>query len=273
MIFIGTSGYSYKDWIGPFYPKGTKAGEMLPYYAQHFPAVEINATYYNVFSPATFASMDERTPADFRFSIKAPGTVTHVPKTGALVLHGDVHLFRENVQPLVSSGKVAAALLQFPNSFKPGERSYEYLRRLADAWHDLPLVAEFRNRDWQTPHTLEMLRELRMGFCNVDQPQFTSLLRPSADVTGMVGYVRFHGRNYKAWWSGDNTTRYDYLYTGQELEPWAQRLTEVEAQGVKETLAFFNNHRGGQAVQNAGTLTGLLRERFGNRAAAIVEKI
>jgi uncharacterized protein YecE (DUF72 family) len=84
--------------------------------------------------------------------------------------------------------------------------------------------------------------------------------------------VRFHGRNYKKWWTGDNTTRYDYLYSAEELEPWADRLIDVESE-VKETLAFFNNHRRAQAAQNAELLTEMLRTRFGKNAEKVVAEI
>jgi uncharacterized protein YecE (DUF72 family) len=84
--------------------------------------------------------------------------------------------------------------------------------------------------------------------------------------------VRFHGRNYQKWWSGDNTTRYDYLYSPEELDPWADRLIDVDAE-VKETLAFFNNHRRAQAAENADMLTAMLRTRFGKDAEKVVAGI
>lgn len=265
MIYIGTCGYSYKDWVGPFYPKGIKSQEMLPYYAQRFSAVEIDATYYSVFSPAIFASMEKRTPENFRFCAKLPGTATHLPKETTLQIHDDVRAFRENIQPLIERGKFICALMQFPNSFKPDSRAENYIRRLAQALPDTPLVAEFRNREWQNTSAINLLSELNIGWCNVDGPQFKSLMRPGADVTSDVGYIRFHGRNYNRWWSGDNVTRYDYLYSAQELEPWTQRVTDVELE-VKQTLAFFNNHRRGQAVVNAEMFEDMLRVQFGEQA-------
>lgn len=269
MILVGTSGYSYKDWVGPFYPPGTKARDMLPLYAERFRCVEINATYYSVFSDKTFAGMAQRTPSDFRFSVKAPGTATHLPADARMRLHEDVRYFAENLAPLMAAGKLSAVLMQFPNSFKPDDRALEYLERLREAWNDFCLVAEFRNRRWQNDEVLRFLSRLRISWCNVDQPQFKGLLRPSADVTDGRGYVRFHGRNYMKWWSGDNTTRYDYLYTLDELQPWIDRLADVDAE-VKETLAFFNNHRRAQAAENAEMLTAMLATRFGKDAKNIV---
>ncbi|MDQ6932046.1 MAG: DUF72 domain-containing protein [Candidatus Eremiobacteraeota bacterium] len=271
MIYIGTCGYSYKDWVGPFYPKGVKNHQMLPYYARHFSAVEIDATYYNVFSAATFSSMDRRTPDHFKFCAKLPGSATHLPKEAALTIHDDVHLFRESIQPLVERRKFVCALMQFPNSFKPDTRAEEYIRNLRAAIPDIQLVAEFRNREWQSSSTIDLLTKLRIGWCNVDGPQFKSLMRPGADVTSEVGYVRFHGRNYDQWWRGDNVTRYDYLYSAEELKPWTQRVTDVELE-VKQTLAFFNNHRRGQAVVNAEMFEEMLRTQFGDRADRMLPK-
>jgi uncharacterized protein YecE (DUF72 family) len=234
---------------------------MLPYYARHFPAVEIDATYYRVLPPKTFASMAERTPPGFRFSVKLPGTVTHA--SGATAVHPDAAAWREGVEPLVAAGKFGCGLLQFPNSFRPRPQNEEYLRVLTGALAGIPLVVEFRNREWQRDETIQLLRELGVGWTNVDQPQFRTLLRPSADVTSSVAYVRFHGRNYEQWWSGDNSTRYEYLYTPEELAPWTDRIADLAANpDVKEVYAYFNNHRRGNAPRNAEQLEAMLREKL-----------
>jgi uncharacterized protein YecE (DUF72 family) len=259
-IAVGTCGYSYKDWIGPVYPLGTKSGEMLDVYAGIFSTVEIDSTYYRVPGAATFESMARRTPDGFRFSAKLPSTGTHL-QTSAV--HSDVGLFRRNLTPLIDAGKFACVLMQFPNSFHPNDATRGYLRRLRDALADIPLVAEFRHREWQTAETNELLSELNVGIVNVDMPHFKTLLRESSDVTSEVAYIRFHGRNAKTWWRGTNETRYDYLYTRDELEPWVDRLVDVaSAPNVREVLAFFNNHRRGQAVKNAELFEELIEQRI-----------
>lgn len=259
-VYVGTCGYSYADWKGPFYPEKIKANEMLPYYARHFGAVEIDATYYRVLPATTFESMLARTPDDFRFAVKVPGSVTHATAPGSV--HPDALAWRESIEPLVRARRFACALLQFPNAFKPGGASEEYLRRLAESFGSIPLVVEFRNREWQTDATLRLLRELHAGWTNVDEPQFRTLLRPGADVTSSVAYVRFHGRNYERWWSGDNATRYDYLYTPEELGPWTDRIADLAAHpDVREVYAYFNNHRRGNAARNAELFEGMLREK------------
>lgn len=264
MVSVGTCGYSYKDWIGPVYPRGTKPAGMLEQYARRFAAVEIDASYYRVPTAATFASMARRTPPTFRFSAKLPATGTHLPDAGASPVHDDVRLFRENLAPLIEAGKFACALAQFPNSFRPSASAREHIAALREVVAGVGFVAEFRNRAWQTHETLEFLRGLDIGVVNVDQPLYESLPRPSTDTTNQLAYVRFHGRNYKEWWKGTNESRYDYLYTAEELLPWADRVVDLAADpGVKEVFAFFNNHRRGQAVRNAEEFEAMLEERLG----------
>lgn len=263
MLAVGTCGYSYKDWVGPVYPPRTPPARMLDRYAHRFAAVEIDASYYRVPSAATFASMARRTPEGFRFTAKLPGTGTHVPEAATRAVHDDVRRFRENLTPLIEAKKFACALAQFPSAFRPSEATHAYLCALREVLAGVPMVAEFRHRDWQTHETLALLRALDVGFVNVDEPQFSSLLHPSSDASSAIAYVRFHGRSYRTWWKGTNATRYDYLYTAEELAPWADRLVDLAADpGVREVFAFFNNHARGQAVRNAEMLEAMLAERL-----------
>jgi uncharacterized protein YecE (DUF72 family) len=268
VIYVGTCGYAYKDWIGPFYPGTIKTTEMLGYYARHFAAVEIDASYYGVPSKKTTAAMAARTPANFRFCFKVPATLTHPPPELLCAVHPDAELFRDSLETLIDARKLGAVLMQFPNGFKPSERTQEYLAGVAAALGGLPLVAEFRNRQWQRPETLRMLGALGVGWCNVDMPRLESLMLPSSDATTGIGYVRLHGRNAAQWWSGDNVTRYAYTYEREELVPWADRVAEIE-EAVETTYAFFNNHARGSAAKNAEMFAELLEERYGSAAAAV----
>jgi uncharacterized protein YecE (DUF72 family) len=271
VIYVGTCGFSYKDWIGPFYPPKIKPVEMLPFYARVFPAVEIDSSYYGVPSLQTVESMTARTPSNFRFSFKVPQTVTHPPDPHATNVHDDAALLLESLAPAVRAGKLACVLAQFPNGFKPEEPQERYVRRVVEALEGVPVVVEFRNRRWQRPQTLELLRELGAGYCNVDMPHLEGLLAPSADASGAVGYVRFHGRNAKTWWRGSNVTRYDYLYDPGELVPWTDRIAGVEEQ-TTDTYVFFNNHANGKAAVNAEMIQTLLDERYGSRAEEFVAR-
>jgi uncharacterized protein YecE (DUF72 family) len=257
VLFIGTCGFSYKDWVGAFYPGTIRQNEMLAYYAGCFGAVEIDASYYGVLAPQTVARMNERTPDGFKFCFKVPQSVSHAPESAQARVHPDAHAFVESVQPIVQAEKFGAALLQFANGFKPNERTERYLRIVVEALRPLPVVAEFRNRDWQVPKYYDLLSDLNVGWCNVDMPAYETLMRPSADVTSRIGYVRFHGRNASTWWTGDNRTRYDYEYTAEELAPWTNRVAEMEEQ-AQETYAFFNNHARGNAARNAELFAQML---------------
>ena len=271
MIYVGTCGFAYKDWLGAFYPATARQNEMLAYYARCFPAVEIDSSFYGVPSQATVARMNASTPAAFRFCFKVPQTVSHAPGKPVRI-HPDAAAFVESVMPIAEAGKFGAALVQFPNSFKPSDGGEAYLERVVHALRPLRLVAEFRHRDWQNARTQALLCDLDVGWCNVDMPLHESLLTPGADVTCATGYVRFHGRNAAQWWSGTNTTRYDYDYTAEELEPWTNRIAEIDDR-VEATYAFFNNHARGNAARNAETFADLLRERYGDDAGAIVPRL
>lgn len=273
MIYVGTCGYAYRDWVGPFYPTRphhTPPGEFLPYYAKRFCAVEIDATYYRVPDWRTIHGMNRRTPPGFRFSFKAPSTVTHPPESRARV-HDDAKLLAERLSSLRVSGKLACVLAQFPNSFGPNETNEEYLRRVVAAFEPIPVVVEFRRREWQASKTLELLSSIGAGYCNVDMPSYANLLTASADATSRIGYIRFHGRNAKNWWTGTNVTRYDYSYSAEELAPWSDRAAELEAQ-TEQTFVFFNNHARGQAPHDAAVFARLLDDRYGALAAEVVAR-
>jgi uncharacterized protein YecE (DUF72 family) len=267
-LYIGTCGFSYQDWIGPFYPPGIKPLEMLPYYAQRFPAVEIDSTYYAIPKAQLFESMHKRTPGAFRFTVKAPGTLTHAG-ADAPARRQDARDFEACLQPLLTAGKLAGVLAQFPNGFRPGPSSFARMEELREWWPDLPLIAEFRNREWQRDDTLQRLRALQIGWCNVDQPGFRSLMKPGAEVTSSIGYIRFHGRNYGSWWKHDRPSheRYSYLYSQAELEPWIPRIAEVTEE-AQDAYVFFNNHHLGQAAINARQLGDMLGLNAGQQAPA-----
>ena len=258
MIHVGTCGFSYRDWVGPFYPPGIKPQSMLEFYAERFTAVEIDSTYYAIPKPSLFEAMAARTPAHFRFTVKAPGSITHVP-ADASPAQEELDAFHESLRPLVQSEQLGAVLAQFPNAFRPGREAFGRLELLRREWPDLKLVAEFRHRDWQKDAVLRIVGRLGIGWCNVDEPQFASLMRPDAEVTSPIGYIRFHGRNAAKWWKQERTSaeRYDYLYSSDELVDWLPRVAEV-AERTDDTYVFFNNHRNGQAATNARQMADML---------------
>ena len=261
MLYVGTCGFSYKDWIGPFYPAGTKAGAMLEAYAETFDAVEIDSSYYAIPKPSLFERMARRTRSDFRFTVKAPGSVTHLPAE-AEPSRGDLEAFAACIAPLTAEGKLGAVLAQFPGAFKPGREALARLTLLRERWPEVRLVAEFRHRDWQAQEHLRALAALGIGWCNVDEPRLPGLMRPSTDATSAVGYVRFHGRNAEKWWKQERASaeRYDYHYSDEQLAEWLPRIASIAAK-TDETYVFFNNHRNGQAAANARQMAAMLGMR------------
>jgi uncharacterized protein YecE (DUF72 family) len=260
-VRIGTSGYSFPDWVGTVYPSGTRPGAFLPLYAKLFNAVEINATYYRTPSPQTFARMVERTPNGFTFVVKVPRAMTHELTS----FDRELAPFREAIAPLVQARRLGGLLAQFPYAFTPSDTSRRHLERLArefgpgvagagpdqDRGGGVPLHVEFRHDAWNGEETNDLLRSLGLGLVNVDLPELPHLPRPSAVATTRTAYVRLHGRNAAAWWNqkkgGD---RYDYLYSTRELEPWAARIERLAAE-ADVVYAFANNCHLGQSVLNA----------------------
>jgi uncharacterized protein YecE (DUF72 family) len=121
------------------------------------------------------------------------------------------------------------------------------------------VVVEFRHRDWQRPETLRRLRAAGLGWCNVDEPAQSSLMRPDAQSTSHTGYVRFHGRNAATWWQHEKPAdRYSYLYSAEELAEWLPRIDRI-ADATDETFVFFNNHANGQATINARQMAHMLQ--------------
>ena len=256
-VFIGTSGYSYDDWIGPFYPPGMKKTDFLEYYSSRFSMVELNFTYYRQPEPQLLSSMLASTEDDFLFAVKAHRSMTH--QTAAYTKDA-VSVYLRGVEPLAGSGRLAAVLLQFPYSFHYTVDNRRYLSRLCSELKDLPVAVEFRNLEWQRRSVYSELEERGISLTVVDCPKIERLPVPEAIITADPGYIRFHGRNAENWWSGTNETRYDYLYSNDELDGWLDKIADMAGNsGI--LLIAFNNHWRGQAVKNAVQLGGLLREK------------
>ena len=254
MIYVGTSGYSYDDWVGPYYPADLKKSEWLGFYAREFRATEINFTYYRMPDARTLERMAAKVPEGFLFTVKATQEMTHVRED----TKGLFAQFREALRPLIEEGKFGCVLAQFPYSFHNTEENRAYLVAFRERMGDLPVVVEFRNRKWIRDEIFELLREHRLGFCCVDQPRLRNLIPPIAEVTGPVAYVRFHGRNARKWWRHEHAwERYDYTYSEEELQEWVPKIRYLDER-AERTFAFANNHWQAQAVGTARQLRMLL---------------
>jgi uncharacterized protein YecE (DUF72 family) len=256
MIRVGTSGFSYKDWVGPYYPPDLGERDWLAFYAREFSTCELNFTYYRIPDARTLARMADKTPPGFLFALKAFQGLTHERDASR-----NAQAFRDftaSLQPLIDAGKFGCVLAQFPFSFHATKETSDYLRHLRDGLGDLAAVVEFRNEGWLTDATFDVLRELKLGFCCVDEPRLKGLIPPIAKATGPVAYVRFHGRNAAKWWEHKEAwERYDYSYTPEELEEWTPKIKALDAESSL-TLVYTNNHWKGQAVDTARQLKLLL---------------
>jgi uncharacterized protein YecE (DUF72 family) len=254
-IYIGTSGYSYRDWIGPVYPKGTKQEEMLQAYSALFPYSELNFSYYRMPEPGILEPMIRKTPESFRFGIKIHQDLTHHGVREGW--EGIAKLFLEGIKPLSDSGKLAMVLLQFPFSFHYTNENRRYLSDLTGRLSSVPLCAEFRNREWQNERVYGELTDRRIGWVMTDSPSLEGLPLPQTLSTGPFAYLRFHGRNSGSWWNGDAVSRYDYLYNEGELFEWVPRILSLQGKTSVLYIAF-NNHHKGQAVKNGVQMKNLL---------------
>jgi uncharacterized protein YecE (DUF72 family) len=269
-IFVGTAGFSYKDWEGVVYPADLKKRKIHPleYLAQFFDCCEINTSFYGHIRPNVGKSWCDKTAAvnpNFQFTAKLFQGFTHMPRGAKspspfqlTVSPKDEGLTREVLDSIASEGRLGAVLVQFPVSFKNADDTRDYLFSLVRKFSQYPLVLEIRHESWNDPEILGRLAEEGVGFCNIDQPRLGKSLRGTAHVTAPVGYVRLHGRNYKEWFQADNRNdRYNYLYKPKELEGWKERITQISQQ-TEKSFVVANNHFKGQAAVNALELKNML---------------
>lgn len=289
-IKIGTSGWSYDDWVGPFYPEELRRrkSDWLAYYGKHFYTTEINSTFYRMPSP----NMVERwinvgnKLNGFEFSVKLPQAVTHE----ALVEGRDDEAqntardFEDIVlEPLAENNLCGAVLIQLSPFFtrfnkKTNEDNLERLEQLfrSFSYDKYMYVAEFRHSSWLNQNqedladdTLKLLNSNNIGLCKTDGPGFPK----TRSDTAPFGYFRFHGRNSDIWFKGKKfeeekksgvstdkrLNRYDYSYSEDELKYWVPMVKKsVAGKKSGKSRIFFNNHPHGQAVQNAFMMMDLM---------------
>jgi uncharacterized protein YecE (DUF72 family) len=275
VIRFGPAGWDYKDWAGIVYPRPAPRGfHPLPHLASFFDTVEVNSSFYRPLSAKVARGWCERVAdrSNFRFTAKLWRRFTHEREAfGA----EEVQQAREALDVLSEERRLGAVLLQFPWSFRRDDKGEEWLRDLFGAFAGLPLVVEVRHESWNAAAVYAELAERGVGFVNVDQPLFRNSIRPSAVATSGVGYVRVHGRNYKDWFRKEagRDARYDYLYSAEELEPWAERVKGIaELPRVEDVYVVTNNHFEGKAVANAVMLESMIEGRRVAAPAPLVER-
>ena len=266
IVRIGPAGWSYPDWAGYVYPtRRAKGFHEATYLAEFFDTIEINTTFYQPLRPEHAAQWIERVAANprFAFTAKLWQRFTHDTRsTASGSAAEDERAVRAGFDVLRAANKLGAVLLQFPFSFHRTAETVAYLSAVLKRFADYPLVVEVRHGSWDSPETLEFLRTSGVSFCNIDQPIIGRSLGPSAATTSAVGYVRLHGRRYDTWFSDEakipSHERYNYLYSAEELAPWAMRVRKV-TERARETFVVTNNHFQGKSVVNALQLINILK--------------
>jgi uncharacterized protein YecE (DUF72 family) len=261
MIRVGPAGWSYRDWEGIVYPpkKGAKF-DPLVYLSEFFDTIELNNTFYRPPTPTMSKSWVRRVQSNsrFKFTAKLYRNFTHARESLA---EADEGIFKNGLTPLVEADRLGALLFQFPYAFHNTDENRAYVRELADRFKEYPLVLEIRHASWDRASAYRFLREIQMGFCNIDQPQVSYSIGPTKTVTSKVGYLRLHGRNVKDWFREDagRDARYDYLYNEFELFEVSERI-RVIVKEAEEVYVITNNHYRGEAVCNALELKAKLGE-------------
>jgi len=238
-FWLGTSGWGYPEWVGPFYPPGTKEEEMLRIASRVFNTLEINTSFYHVPRVSTVKRWADQVPDGFVFSAKVPRVVTHKKKLG------DVGKLTETYLGVMShlGEHLGPLLIQLPPKLGRDENLLEsYLNQLPSGYR---YAVEFRNPSWLEPGVFKLLERYGVAYCIVDEP----LLPFRVEITADIAYVRFHGHGKRPW--------YNYNYSDEELRDRSKKLLEITG-STSETFAYFNNHFRGRAALNALTMLEIM---------------
>ncbi|HEY3003650.1 MAG TPA: DUF72 domain-containing protein [Kribbellaceae bacterium] len=285
-IRVGTASWTDKTLLASgWYPEGVDSAEgRLAYYADRFPVVEVDSTYYTPPNERNSVLWAARTPPDFRFNIKAYSLLTQHP-TRPTSLYKDLRpagestknlylkdldaktvdtvweRFLDALVPLHEAGKLGAVLFQFPQWFPIGKRNKHYLLDCKERCWPMRMCVEFRNKTWLSDEnreeTLDFLRSYGVPYVCVDMPQgYPSSVPPVVAATANLAVVRFHGHSEK-WVSHDIYERFGYLYTDDELAGWVPKIRDLAAD-VAETHVLMNNCYSNYAQVNAAQLMDLL---------------
>lgn len=277
-IFVGTAGWNYDDWVGPFYPEHLPHGfSRLRFYATFFDCVEVNSTFYRHFHPMTAEKwlLETSGNPDFEFLIKLHKNFTHGTREEAEArreqLPTDTRTLKEFLKPFVEQSKLGGILVQFSEYFRSTDASRAHLSSLAETFSTYPLFIELRHISWYTDDGKKFLEDRHVHLVAVDQPVLKGMVKFLPEALGGKGYVRLHGRNYEKWFEsrkalGQGVTladsqrndRYNYLYTRAELNELEEKISAVKERCDK-LYVVANNHPLGKAAANALELVKRLR--------------
>ncbi len=269
-IYVGTAGWSYKDWEGIVYPTQIKKSQHpVEYLARYLDVIEdqhLVLRPYQAGMGQAVVPQSEGGKSAISVHCEAQQGVHAFADRGSRKHIGgddsrqseDERLAKDGLDSIAGEDMLGAVLAQFPISFKNTNSNRDYLDGLIEKFKHYPLVVEVRHNSWTNEGTLRYFAEKRVAFCNIDQPRLGKAVGPSEHVTSRLGYVRLHGRNYEQWFDSDSgSDRYNYLYTQPELEKWKRRIDTIAAK-AKKTFVIANNHFEGKAAVNALQLKHML---------------
>jgi uncharacterized protein YecE (DUF72 family) len=244
-IHIGTMGWSYADWVGPFFSSNARPATYLAEYARHFDCVELDTTFYAVPRASAVRGWMENTPPGFRFAAKLPKEITHEQH-----LHDSapvLHRFLDAMSPL--GEKLGPVLIQLPPDFHATDDNRDALREFVDLLpEEYNFAAEFRHRSWLTGDTLDLLRQRGVAWTIIDMYYMPKKL----DITSDFTYVRLLGDRRKI-------QQVDHIQIDRtpDLQTWADTFGRVSNE-VANTWVFINNHYAGHSPQNVRQLRTML---------------
>ena len=267
---IGTAGWLYKDWVPSFYPKNQSAGsDWLQFYSHYFNCVEGNSTYYTYISPKIVEGWIKKVTdsEDFLFTMKLHQDFTHKKDFD----QQKIKAVSYNLDILTKAERLGGLLIQFPYSFSFDNTTADYVRELRDIFQSYNCFVEVRHKSWLKKEALEMFKKLNLTYCTIDQPQIGQAIPFEPIITNDKAYLRFHGRNVKAWLKSINnfgkqqsyeeqSERYKYLYSPGELVEIDQKIKSIQEK-AKEIYVIMNNHPQGDAIANAFELIHLHEEK------------
>lgn len=270
-IYVGTAGWSYKDWIESFYPSSqSKNFDWLEFYSQYFNTVEVNASYYTYIAPKTvegwLKKVEDRD--DFLFTVKLHQDFTHKRN----ISKEKIEAVKANLNLLNKQERLAGLLIQFPYSFGLNKDNANHVKNLMEVFEEYEKFIEVRHKSWMIERFFNFVKNNNSSLCTIDQPEIGEAIGFKPLNAGDNLYIRFHGRNEKAWKQSLNnfsksqtyeqqSERYDYLYSPGELLEFENTIKEV-LDTVKKVFLILNNHPHGNAVANAFELLYLLKERM-----------
>ncbi|HDL89900.1 MAG TPA: DUF72 domain-containing protein [Thermodesulforhabdus norvegica] len=258
-VFVGFAGWSYPDWKGIVFPdKG--AGKMGPleFISSFFDVVEVNSTFYRIPGARHVQNWIQRTLHNprFQFTVKLYRGFSH--ESGGYG-RKEIVSFGQVLELFQQRGKLGALLVQFPYRFHQNYENRKHLIRLRQIFSEWPMVVEFRHRSWLNRAVLDFLKELNVGFCNIDQPRVSYSMPLTAIATTSTGYLRCHGRNESHWFGADTNRdlRYHYRYPFPELTEIKETVEKISG-SCEKVFVIFNNHFKGNEVFDAARLLTLM---------------